>query len=103
MESLGYTLVYFARGSLPWQGLEATTEDELDEKIGQMKADMSGKDICTGLPTEFARYIDYTRSLRFGQKPNYTRLRQVFQRLFYRLGFRYDQVFDWTQKLFDEI
>lgn len=103
MESLGYALVYFSRGSLPWQGLEATTEDELNEKIGQMKESISGKELCEGMPVEFARYIDYTRSLRFGKKPDYARLRRDFQRLFVRMGFKYDQVFDWTQKLFNEL
>ncbi|KUI60213.1 Casein kinase I isoform delta [Cytospora mali] len=102
MESLGYMLVYFARGSLPWQRLTAATDDELDEKIGRMKEKMSGKELCKGLPGEFARYIDYIRSLRFGVKPDYTRLRRNFHRLFVRMGFNYDQVFDWTQRLFDE-
>lgn len=103
MESLGYTLVYFARGSLPWQGIKATTEDEQDRKIGQMKERMSGEEICEGLPIEFAKYINYTRSLRFGEKLNYTRLRRDFNRLFVRMGFKYDKVFDWTQRLFDEL
>ncbi|KUI66456.1 Casein kinase I isoform delta-A [Cytospora mali] len=102
MESLGYMLVHFARGSLPWQRLTAATDDELNEKIGRMKKGMSGRELCKGLPGEFARYIDYIRSLRFGVRPDYTRLRRNFQRLFVRMGFKYDQVFDWTHRLFDE-
>lgn len=101
MESLGYILIQFALGSLPWQELEDTTDDDLT-KIGQMKESMSGEELCKGLPSEFAWYIDYTRSLRFDEKPDYARLRRLFQRLFVRMGFRYDQVFDWTQKIFDE-
>ncbi|ROV90135.1 hypothetical protein VPNG_09805 [Cytospora leucostoma] len=103
MESLGYMLIDFARGSLPWQGLNATTDTELDEKIGQVKASLSGEEICAGLPDEFAKYINYTRSLRFGEKPNYTRLRRDFNRLFVRLGLKYDRVFDWTERLFYEL
>ncbi|CAF3875882.1 unnamed protein product [Rotaria magnacalcarata] len=37
MESLGYVLMYFNRGSLPWQGLEAATEKQKYEKISEKK------------------------------------------------------------------
>lgn len=96
-------LIYFARGSLPWQGIEAATTAELEEKIGQQKASLSGEELCRGLPDEFARYIDYTRSLRFGQKPDYSQLRQAFRRLFSGKGFKYDYVFDWTERRFNEL
>lgn len=96
-------LVYFARGSLPWQGLRAETEAELKEKIGQMKASMSGKELCKDLPDEFAQYIDYTRSLSYGEKPDYARLRRNLRDVFSREGFDYDKVFDWTARLFNEL
>lgn len=103
MESLGYMLVHFARGSLPWEGLEATTEIEHEDKIGEVKESLSGEEICAGLPDEFAKYINYTRSLPFGEKPDYARLRRDFNRLFARLGFKHDKVFDWTERLFNEL
>jgi casein kinase 1 delta/casein kinase I family protein HRR25 len=103
MESLGYMLVYFTRGSLPWEGLKARTTDELNEKIGQMKESMSGEEICRGLPDEFAKYIDNMRSLGFGKKPNYSGLRLQFRRLFLRMGFEHNGVFDWTERLFNEL
>ncbi|KAH8755068.1 casein kinase I isoform delta [Diaporthe sp. PMI_573] len=100
MESLGYMLVYFARGSLPWEGLKAGTTEELNEKIGRMKERMSGEEICRGLPVEFARYINHMRSLGFGKKPDYSGVRQQFRRLFARMGFQYNSVFDWTERLY---
>lgn len=61
LESLGYVFVYFARGSLPWQGLKAATEKEKDERIKEKKKSLSGKALCEDvLPGEFATYIDYT-------------------------------------------
>lgn len=104
MESLGYVFVYFARGSLPWQGLKAATEEKKDTLIKKTKTSLSGKQLCENLlPGEFATYIDYTRSLAFEDKPDYAYLRKLFRRLFTSKGFKYDNVFDWTEKRFYEI
>uniref|UniRef100_T1IQH1 Non-specific serine/threonine protein kinase n=1 Tax=Strigamia maritima TaxID=126957 RepID=T1IQH1_STRMM len=46
--------------------------------------------------TEFATYLNYCRSLRFEEKPDYSYLRQLFRNLFHRQGFTYDYVFDWN-------
>lgn len=104
LESIGYMMCYFARGSLPWQGLKAHTDKERNELIKEKKMSMSGKDLCGGvLPSEFATYIDYTRSLGFDDKPDYSYLRKLFRHLFRSEGFNYDNVFDWTEKRFNEI
>src|SRR5947207_4319186 len=52
--------------------------------------------LCRGFPNEFAIYLNYTRSLRFDDKPDYSYLRKIFRDLFVRVGFQYDYVFDWT-------
>lgn len=52
--------------------------------------------LCRGFPSEFAIYLNYTRSLRFDDKPDYSYLRKLFRDLFVREGFQYDYVFDWT-------
>lgn len=97
-------LCYFACGSLPWQGLKATTDNERNELLKEKKLSLSGKDLCGDvLPGEFATYINYTRSLRFDDKPNYSYLRKLFRRVFSSEGFKYDNVFDWTQKIFEEV
>lgn len=68
-----------------------------------MKTSLSAEELCAGLPDAFAKYIDYTRSLRFEDKPNYAHLRQRFRRVFRSKGYKYDNIFDWTVKSFNEI
>jgi hypothetical protein len=45
---------------------------------------------------EFSTYLNYCRSLRFEEKPDYSYLRQLIRNLFHRQGFSYDYVFDWN-------
>jgi casein kinase I family protein HRR25 len=99
MESLGYVMIYFFRGSLPWQGLKAATKKQKHDRIMEMKMDTTTKDLCSGLPDEFAAYLKYTRSLDFEDKPDYLLLRKIFRDLFVREGFQYDYVFDWTREI----
>ncbi|KAH6839540.1 casein kinase I isoform delta [Chaetomium sp. MPI-CAGE-AT-0009] len=104
LESLGYVFLYLACGSLPWQGLKAATDDEKNALIKEKKEGLSGEALCDGfLPREFATYINYTRRLAFDHKPDYSYLRRLFRRLFVAKGFKYDHVFDWTEKLFHEM
>ena len=64
---------------------------------------MSGKELCRDLPDEFAKYIDYIRSLAYSQMPDYVHLQAKFRQLFIKKGFKYDKVFDWTERLFNEL
>ena len=96
LESLGYMLLYFLRGSLPWQGLIATDQTQKEELILEEKRRINTEDLCEDLPQEFAIYFDYIRSLDFDEKPKYSYLRKIFRDLFVREGFNYDLVYDWT-------
>ncbi|XP_038068329.1 casein kinase I-like isoform X2 [Patiria miniata] len=96
LESLGYMLMYFNLGSLPWQGLKAATKRQKYEKISEKKMSTAIETLCSGFPPEFATYLNYTRSLRFDEKPDYSFLRQLFRNLFHRQGFTYDYIFDWN-------
>ncbi|XP_010526388.1 PREDICTED: casein kinase 1-like protein 5 [Tarenaya hassleriana] len=96
VESLGYVLMYFLRGSLPWQGQKDGTKKQKHDKIGEKKVSTSIEVLCRGYPTEFASFFHYCRSLRFDDKPDYAYLKGLFRDLFIREGFRFDFVFDWT-------
>jgi len=96
LESLGYVLMYFIRGSLPWQGLKANTKKQKYERIMDRKMSTSTEQLCKGFATEFRSYFEYCRSLRFEDRPDYAYLKRLFKELFYRKGFQYDNMFDWT-------
>ncbi|SLM36806.1 casein kinase i [Lasallia pustulata] len=100
LESLGYILIYFCRGSLPWQGLKAQTEDEKYELVKEKKINTPIEDLCRGLPKAFASYFKHVRTLGFDDRPDYSYLRKLFRNLFVRKGLEYDHVFDWTIKKF---
>lgn len=89
-------LLYFLQPSLPWQGLKAANQEQKEDLILEKKKTISVKDLCEGLPREFATYFDHIRSLGFDDKPKYSYLRKIFRDLFVREGFEFDYVFDWT-------
>ncbi|XP_063681983.1 casein kinase I-like isoform X9 [Bolinopsis microptera] len=96
LESLGYVLMYFNLGSLPWQGLRAVDKKQKYEKICEKKLSTSVDMLCKGYPAEFATYLNYCRSLRFEDKPDYSYLRQLFRSHFLKQGYSYDFIFDWN-------
>ncbi|KAJ8132967.1 hypothetical protein O1611_g655 [Lasiodiplodia mahajangana] len=84
--------------------LKAATGDKKLELIKQKKISLSGEELCQDfLPTEFAWYINYTRSLDPRDKPDYRYIRNLFRNRFQSEGFKYDHVFDWTVKRFFEL
>ncbi|KAA8914116.1 hypothetical protein TRICI_003013 [Trichomonascus ciferrii] len=96
LESLAYVLIYFCRGSLPWQGLKAQTKKQKYDRIMEKKMTTSAEALTRGLPAEFTTFLTYTRSLRFDDKPDYLYLRKMMRDLFLRQNYYYDLVFDWT-------
>nr|GMD23693.1 casein kinase I-like [Ipomoea batatas] len=96
LESLGYVLMYFLRGSLPWQGLRAGTKKQKYDRISEKKMLTPIEVLCKSHPSEFISYFHYCRSLRFEDKPDYSYLKRLFRDLFIREGYQFDYVFDWT-------
>ncbi|WOK93807.1 hypothetical protein Cni_G02508 [Canna indica] len=96
LESLGYVLLYFLRGSLPWQGLKAATKKQKYDKICEKKLSTPIEVLCKSHPAEFASYFHYCHSLTFEQRPDYGFLKRLFHDLFKREGYAFDYIFDWT-------
>lgn len=98
LEALGYSLLYFLSGNLPWQGLQAADKQSKYSLITEKKLQTSVETLCRGLPVEFATYINYAKAMRFVDQPDYSFLRSMFRDLFIREGYQFDLVFDWNLK-----
>ena len=76
LESLGYTLVYLAKGKLPWQNRLIQDIREKIALIGRMKNETSTRVLCRKLPQCFRNYFDYVGKLGYTQKPQYKLLKK---------------------------
>ena len=106
LEAIGYVLLYFLRGSLPWQGLHVNKGEDRYKKILQKKKGTSAEDLCKGFPNEFVEYINYTRNLEFEADPDYKFLRGLLTTVLEKQNSQFDFYYDWlTEKpnITDEI
>lgn len=95
LETIGFVLMYFNRGSLPWQGLKGETKQEKYRKIMERKLATPPEVLCRHFPTEFKTYMQYCRNLRFEDRPDYAYPRMMLKDLFFREKFVLDFEFDW--------
>lgn len=86
LESIGYVLIYFLKGSLPWQGLKAKNAQKKYRLILEKKQQVSIAQLCQGCPSQFAEFLAYTRSLKFDAKPDFPYLRKLFRDLYHAQG-----------------
>ncbi|KAJ6247831.1 casein kinase 1-like protein [Anaeramoeba flamelloides] len=98
LESLGYMLIYFLKGGLPWQGLKSSSLQDRNSKICDNKLITSTSALCEGLPVEFKEYLEYCKNLSFKDTPDYSLLRSKFRNLFLKKGYVYDYEYDWVKR-----
>jgi serine/threonine protein kinase len=95
LESIGYIIMYFVRGSLPWQGLKINKKDDRYKKICEKKKETSAAELCSGFPKEFENFVQYTRNLQFTEVPNYNYLRSLLKTVIKKSGSSVDFFYDW--------
>ena len=96
LESAGYVLMYFLRGSLPWQGIPGKNKDERYKKILQKKEETSAHELCKDFPEEFEKYIDYTRNMEYEEDPDYQRLKEYFKNIIEEKNENFDYIYIWS-------
>lgn len=80
LESIGYMLIYFLRGELPWMKINKLSENQnklRNQMIGEVKRQTSLKELCRFSPPCFVKYFEYVKSLGFDDAPDYGYLRDL--------------------------
>ena len=96
IEALGYMMIYFMKGHLPWQGMINSNPNKKYDKIKKLKIDIKLQELCNGLPEETIKFIQYARDMRFEDKPNYSYLRGLMRKIAIKNGLKMDyNRFDW--------
>lgn len=95
LESLAYILIYILKGRLPWQGIKEKNKYARYGMIGEYKRTEPIRSLCKGLPDEIGDLLEYSRSLRFDEAPNFTFLISIFAELAQRLKIKVG-LFDWN-------
>ena len=84
VEAIGYILLYFLKGELPWQYVKGNSNDEIIEKMKEIKLNTSLDDLCRDCPEEFKSFIKYSRQLTFDDEPDYEALRFLLEKVEYK-------------------
>lgn len=95
LEAIGYIIVYFLKGELPWQGLKAQNRKMKYKKIMEKKLNTSKHTLCKGLPQELLLYFNYIEHLRFSEKPDYNYLINLFKDIAKNYKIILDNNYDW--------
>eukprot|EP00826_Nyctotherus_ovalis_P001044 TRINITY_DN10118_c0_g1_i9.p2 TRINITY_DN10118_c0_g1~~TRINITY_DN10118_c0_g1_i9.p2 ORF type:complete len:143 (-),score=23.71 TRINITY_DN10118_c0_g1_i9:159-587(-) len=77
--SLGYLMVYWLKGGLPWQGIKTKSKKERHMRIKDLKMAIGFDTLCKGLPKEFEEYLGVCYKLGFTEMPKYNYLRTLLK------------------------
>jgi len=80
LEALCYSLVYLARGRLPWSDITAALRPELGQRgrfalICEAKQREEPHRLCAGLPPAFGEFLRVCRGMAPDERPDYAGLR----------------------------
>ena len=97
LESLGYVLIYFCLGRLPWQGKVSHSKEDKYYKIRELKKTITPAELCENLPPQFEEYIKYIRNLEYEAEPDYNYLKNLFMAVLKKNNWEFDYYYDWDE------
>ena len=98
LEAVGYVLLYFLRGKLPWQGLHVKNKEDRYHRIMEIKIETKPHQLCKGFPIQFEQYVDYTRKLEYEEDPDYDYLKNLFHLILKEDKNNMENIYDWDNK-----
>lgn len=99
LEAIGYMLVYFLYGKLPWMGLSHNRSEGSDSqfmRILKMKQELTPIELCPDVPA-IATLLEYARAMEFEEDPNYDHLTKLMEKEMRKHKFENDGIYDWTE------
>lgn len=100
LEAVGYMMINFVTGQLPWEDTQSSNFTQLFGTIGKMKELPEIELMCKSLPPQFCLYMCYVRNLKFDQEPDYDYIEQLIKEIADQNAFRLDDnIFDWATTL----
>lgn len=96
LESVSYLLIYFLRGSLPWQGLRFPKSDTRYEHICKVKVESSPAALAAGFPSQFGRFVEYAQGLQFDQEPDYESCVRLLAEVMHEAHESFDFRYEWN-------
>ena len=98
IESIGYCLIYFLKGILPWQGLKVKKIEDQFNKIAEKKCQTSFEELTKDSPKEFLQYFKYCDELLFEDEPDYEYLISLFKKIINKYCSDCNYEYDWRKK-----
>lgn len=92
LECLGYNLIYWSQGFLPWKDEKLKEQPEIVHRLKEVFMTdckkilklLYGKDV----PRYLGDFMQYVSTLEFDEEPNYAFLKGLFEKEFMKLGYK---------------
>jgi len=97
MITVGYMMIYFLQGLLPWITHSLKPHSPRQTEIGRQKQNVTNETLCKNCPRQLLEYMNVVTSLDFYKCPDYRFLRRLIREAAAeaRVDLR-DNVYDWT-------
>lgn len=97
--SLGFMLIYFLKGNLPWgENLQDLSINDYYKMI-EMKENIIANGFLDDLPKEIKDYIKFVNNMKFETEPNYGYLSSLFNNVLNCFRFKQEKlIFSWINK-----